>query len=240
MEMYYKMNTKNDTSVIIAAAGSSTRMNGTDKLLSLLDGIPVLVHTLLAFEGCESVAEIIVSARESDLENIRRLAESHHVTKLSAVVAGGNTRQESVVNGLHKVSKETAMLCIHDGARPLVLPEKIEKVIADARVFGGATLGVPVKDTIKIVSDGIITDTPHRPSLFAVQTPQVFKKKVYFEGVNFAQAHSLDFTDDCQLCEAVGAKVYVTVGDYSNLKITTPEDLLFAEAILSGREASFI
>ena len=134
--------------------------------------------------------------------------------------------------GLRKVSKESQYIAIHDGARPLVKPEHITKVIRDAAVFGAATLGVPVKDTIKVVDDGLITDTPHRPSLWITQTPQVFRKRLYFEAVDFAEEHGLDFTDDCQLVEAIGGKVYMTVGDYTNIKITTPEDRAIAEVLL--------
>lgn len=226
---------KKDTSVILAAAGSSSRMGGIQKQFALLGGVPVLIRAMQAFEQCESVVEIIVCAAADKLGAIQTLADQYGIKKLAAVVSGGNTRQESVINGLRKISKDTLLVCIHDGARPLVRPDSIEKTLADARVFGGAALGIPVKDTIKVVNDGLIVDTPYRPSLFAMQTPQVFKRKLYFEGVHFARTHGLDFTDDCQLVEAVGGKVYVSRGDYSNIKITTPEDLLLAEALLGGR-----
>lgn len=128
------------------------------------------------------------------------------------------------------------MLAIHDGARPLVLPAQIAQVIQDASVFGGATLGVPVKDTIKVVNDNLIVDTPYRPHLYITQTPQVFKRQLYFEAVTFAREHGLDFTDDCQLVEAINHKIYMTTGDYTNLKITTPEDIAIAEILLKRRE----
>ena len=102
-------------------------------------------------------------------------------------------------------------------------------------MFGGATLGVPVKDTIKVVNDGLIVDTPYRPHLYSTQTPQVFQKRIYFEAVDFALEHHLDFTDDCQLAEAINCKVYMTVGDYTNLKITTPEDIFIARMLLEKR-----
>lgn len=221
-----------DTSVIIVAAGSSFRMNGENKQFADLGGIPVLGRTMLAFEHCESIIEIIVVTKEEDINTVNNVAQKNEITKLSHVVAGGNTRQESVICGLNVVSKDTKMIAVHDGARPLVSYTLIEKTIADARIFGGATLGVPVKDTIKVVNDGLIIDTPHRKTLYAVQTPQVFKKKIYFEGINFAKEHDLDFTDDCQLVESIGVKVYLTVGDYRNIKITTPEDILIARALL--------
>lgn len=128
------------------------------------------------------------------------------------------------------------MIAVHDGARPLVKPEHIAQVIRDASVFGGATLGVPVKDTIKVVNDHLIVDTPYRPHLFITQTPQVFKRQLYFEAVTFAEEHALDFTDDCQLIEAINCKVYMTEGDYTNIKITTPEDIAIAEILLARQK----
>lgn len=219
-------------SVIIACAGSFTRMNGVNKQLYELSGIPVAVRSMLAFEQLDEVEEIIVSARESDIELFYELAEKYSVTKLKAVVAGGYTRQESIFKAYGKVSRETRYVAIHDGARPLVNPENIKICIKDASVFGGSTLGVPVKDTIKIVDDGLIVDTPDRRKLYITQTPQIFRKDLYVKGINFANDHELDFTDDCQLAEAVGVKVHMTLSDYRNIKITTLEDLAIAEAVL--------
>lgn len=224
-----------DTSVIIVSAGSSTRMQGQNKQLALIDGIPVVVRSMMAFEKCESVAEIIAVTRAEDIETIQQLAEKYNITKLSCVVPGGKTRQKSVLNGVGKISENTKYIAVHDGARPLVTPENIEKTISDARVFSGAVLGVPVKDTIKVVSGGLITDTPPRSSLYITQTPQVFKRSVYFRAVEFCSRNHLDFTDDCQMAEAIGVKVCMTTGDYKNIKITTPEDIAVAEAILSSQ-----
>lgn len=222
-----------DTSVVIVCAGNSTRMQGVNKILLPLGDKLVIGVTMSAFQNCESVREIVIVAREQDIPEIKAEAERIGITKLAARTTGGATRQESVINGIRCISNETEMVAIHDGARPLVKPEHIEKAIKDARIFGGATLGVPVKDTIKTVDDGIITDTPPRSSLYITQTPQVFKRKLYFEGIDFALEHNLDFTDDCQLVEAIGGKVYMTVGDYTNIKITTPEDIKLAEVMLS-------
>ncbi|MCI6561591.1 MAG: 2-C-methyl-D-erythritol 4-phosphate cytidylyltransferase [Ruminococcus sp.] len=227
-----------DTSVIIVCAGSSTRMQGRNKILLPLGDSSVIGNTMKAFQNCESVREIIIVAREGDIPEIKAEAQRAGITKLSECVTGGATRQESVISGMRCISKETEYIAVHDGARPLVKPEHIEKTIRDARVFGGAALGVPVKDTIKVVDDGLVTDTPPRSSLYITQTPQVFRKKLYFEGVDFAMEHGLDFTDDCQLAEAVGGKIYMTAGDYTNIKITTPEDIMLAETLLKAeREA---
>lgn len=219
-------------SVVIVCAGNSTRMGGVNKILLPLGERLVIGVTMQAFQKCESIEEIIIVAKESDIPAIREEAEKAGITKLRKCTAGGATRQESVINGIRCISKGIELVAVHDGARPLVKPEHIEKVIKDASVFGGATLGVPVKDTIKTVDGGLIIDTPPRSSLYITQTPQIFKRDIYFEGIDFALEHGLDFTDDCQLVEAIGGKVAMTVGDYSNIKITTPEDIKLAEVLL--------
>lgn len=224
-----------DTSVIIVCAGNSTRMNGVNKILLPLGNCKVIGNTMKAFQECESVKEIIIVARKQDIPEIQEEADKLGISKLVNCVEGGNTRQQSVINGIRSISKDTKMVAIHDGARPLVKPEFIETAIKDARVFGGAALGVPVKDTIKLVEDGLIVDTPQRSKLYITQTPQVFKRHVYFEGIDFALEHDLDFTDDCQLVEALGHKVYITLSDYTNIKITTPEDIEIAEVLLKTR-----
>lgn len=221
-----------NTSVVIVCAGNSTRMGGVNKILLPLGDRLVIGVTMQAFQKCESVSEIVIVARESDIPAIKSEAEAAGITKLAACTTGGSKRQESVINGIKMISKEAELVAVHDGARPLVKPEHIEKVIRDASVFGGATLGVPVKDTIKTVDDGLITDTPPRSSLYITQTPQIFKRSLYFEGIDFALEHGLDFTDDCQLVEAIGGKVAMTTGDYTNIKITTPEDIKLAEVLM--------
>lgn len=223
------------TSAVIVCAGNSTRMGGVNKILLPLGERLVIGVTMLAFEKCESISEIIIVARESDIPAIKSEAERAGITKLKECTTGGSTRQESVINGIRCISKDTGLVAVHDGARPLVRPEHIEKAVKDASVFSGATLGVPVKDTIKVVDGGLITDTPPRKSLYITQTPQVFKRSLYFEGIDFALEHNLDFTDDCQLVEAIGGKVYMTEGDYTNIKITTPEDIKIAETLLEMR-----
>ncbi len=222
----------NPTSAILVCAGNASRMGGINKILMPLGNSNVVGHSMLAFEQCPDIVEIIVVTKLEYFREIQETADRLGITKLTTLTEGGATRQQSVLRGLRKISKESQYIAIHDGARPLVKPAHISKVIRDASVFGGATLGVPVKDTIKVVDDGLITDTPHRPSLYITQTPQVFRKRLYFEAVDFAEEHGLDFTDDCQLVEAIGGKVYMTVGDYTNIKITTPEDRAIAEVLL--------
>lgn len=166
-----------NTSVVIVCAGNSTRMGGVNKILLPLGERLVIGQTMLAFENSPSVKEIIIAAREDDIPAVKAEAEAAGITKLKECTVGGNTRQESVINGIRCISPDTELIAVHDGARPLVNPEHIEKAIKDASVFGGATLGVPVKDTIKVVEGGLINDTPPRNTLYITQTPQIFKKK---------------------------------------------------------------
>lgn len=222
-----------NTSVVIVCAGNSTRMGGVNKILMPLGEGAVIGQTMKAFEETPEIKEIIIVAREDDFPAIENEAKRAGITKFVKCVAGGNTRQESVINGIRCISQETELIAVHDGARPLVKPCHISKAVKDALVFGGTALGVPVKDTIKVVDSGLVVDTPPRKSLYITQTPQIFKKKIYFEGVDFALEHNLDFTDDCQLAEAIGCKVYMTEGDYTNIKITTPEDIKIAETLLA-------
>ena len=219
-------------SAIIVCGGSSSRMNGVNKLLLPLGNTNVAGRSMLAFEQCPEVGDIVVVCRERDRKELENTAEKLGIAKLRGFAEGGGTRQESVFSGLKKISPETSLIAVHDGARPLVKPEQIVRTACDAEVFGAAVLGVPVKDTIKVVNDGLITDTPYRPSLYITQTPQIFKRRIYFEAVDFALEHGLDFTDDCQLAEAIGVKVCMTEGGYENIKITTPEDIKIANLLL--------
>ena len=219
-------------SAIIVCGGSSSRMHGVNKLLLPLGNTNVAGRSMLAFEQCPEVGDIVVVCRERDRKELENTAEKLGIAKLRGFAEGGGTRQESVFSGLKKISPETSLIAVHDGARPLVKPEQIVRTARDAEVFGAAVLGVPVKDTIKVVNDGLITDTPYRPSLYITQTPQIFKRRIYFEAVDFALEHGLDFTDDCQLAEAIGVKVCMTEGGYENIKITTPEDIKIANLLL--------
>ncbi len=220
-------------SVIIAAAGNAERMNGIHKQLAMLKGKPVIAYSMLVFEKIEEVSEIIVAARQCDWDIISNIAEENGITKFAGCSDGGDTRQQSVTNALGHVSGDCTLIAVHDAARPLVKAEFIKECIGAAAECGGAVLGVPVKDTIKTVTDGTVDGTPDRSKLYITQTPQIFRKDAYFRGVAHAEENGLDFTDDCQLVEAMGIKVRMTSSDYSNIKITTPEDMLIAEAIMS-------
>ena len=210
-------------SAIIVAAGNSTRMGGVNKQFLLIDGVPVLIRTLKAFENSDLIKEII-------------MVKDYSVNKVSNIVKGGCTRQESVFNAVRCCMTESDYIAIHDGARPLVDRETIEKTIFAAFDFNAAAPGIPVKDTIKTVSDeGIVTSTPARDSLRAIQTPQVFNKKMYLNAMQGVPNSEL-FTDDCGLIEAYGKLVKIVDGDNTNIKITTPEDLIIAEAIINKGE----
>lgn len=218
---------------VIAAAGSSSRMGGRDKLSEPLGGMPVILRTLAAVEAVPEVAEIVVVTREDRVEEYRSLLEQF--SKLRAVVPGGSTRQESVWNGVRALSPDCGLAAIHDGARPLVTPEVFARCIEAARACGAATAAVPVKDTIKRAdAEGRVLDTPERSRLWAVQTPQIFDRERYLQAAEEAERRGLDCTDDCQLFEAMGWEVRLVMGDYRNLKLTTPEDFLAAGAYLEG------
>lgn len=224
------------TSAIIVAAGDSTRMGyKLSKQLIPLNGHAAIEYTLKAFQSCAMIDEIVVAARSKDIDDIAHIAFSFR--KVSSVTAGGATRVESVRNGVRAADKRTTHYVIHDGARVLITPEQIEKVLSAAYDCGAATLGTPVIDTVKVVGDdGHILSTPDRSTMWAVQTPQVFEKELYKRALANAVDKGLNVTDDCSMVEAIGERVCVVMGDYANIKLTTPADITIAEALLAKRK----
>lgn len=220
---------------VICAAGSSSRMNGGDKLFMDLGGIPVLARTMLMFQNCEQIGEIIVSARSGDIAQIGSISKEFGITKLRCIVCGGATRLLSVYNGVAEVSKRYSLVAVHDGARPLVTDEVILPAIEAALRYGAAAPYIPVKDTIKKVGDGAYMNTLDRSGLAAMQTPQVFRNVLLIAALQNAMETNADITDDAQALELIGIKVAATAGSEENIKITTPVDLVFAEAILQRR-----
>lgn len=219
-------------SVIIACGGSSTRMGGINKLLMKLDGITVVERTILAFSNIKEVDEIVITCSESFKEELLRTMTVQIPVTLK-FAPNGETRQQSVANGFSACSSESKFVCVHDGARPLVSKTIIENAISDAVRYGSAVVCVPCKDTVKIAdAEGTIVETPPRNRLFLTQTPQIFLYEKYKEAVSFSLKCGFDFTDDSQLFEAMGIMPHITVGDYSNIKITTPEDIAVAQQIL--------
>lgn len=217
---------------VILGAGNGTRM-GIEKSKMLIDigSKPVIQRSVEAFLDLPQVDEIIVVCRECDVEAFSDIMESEKVS----FVIGGATRQESVKNAVEMID-ECDYIIIHDGARPLVTQKAIINTYDKAVACGAAATGVQVKDTIKVVNDKLlITDTPDRSSLISIQTPQIFNFGLYKKAIAQAEKEGRDYTDDCQLVENIGQKVFAVLGDYDNIKITTKEDILHAESILKSR-----
>lgn len=222
-------------SAVIVSAGNSTRMGGINKQFLELNGTPVIANTITAFQRSSIIDEIIIVTRECDIDAVAKLVDKYEFTKVANIVAGGETRQLSVYNGVISASNITDLVVIHDGARPLVSDRVITETVKYAAEFGAAATGVKVKDTVKVVDDNDnIIDTPDRTYMRFIQTPQVFNKKLYLDAVNTVE-NSKDFTDDCKLLEAYGRTVKFIEGDYENIKITTPEDIELAESYLKRR-----
>ena len=202
-----------------------------------LGGIPVIVRTLKSVEAAPSVDEIILVTREDMMVPLSQLCQEFVLTKVTKVIRGGKTRTESVRLGTLEASGDAQVIAIHDGARPLVTTEVIESAIAQALKSGAAAPAVPVKDTIKVARKGMVESTPDRASLYAVQTPQVFEASLIRAALQKALDDGAELTDDCSAVERLGMKVVLTEGDVRNLKLTTPEDILTAEALLEGSGA---
>lgn len=223
-------------SVAIVAAGNATRMGGIDKQFLKVGGVPVLLRTVCAFANSPYVDEIVIATKEENIPAVFSMLKAYEVPKIRDIVRGGKTRAESVAAAIARISPEADYIAIHDGARPLVTEQVIADTLEAAFVHQAAATGVRVKDTIKVVGeDGKILSTPDRSTLWAVHTPQVFEAKAYLNALETVP-DSADFTDDCKLMEEAGVPVYMVEGSYENIKITTPEDTVLAEAILKGRE----
>ena len=223
-------------SAIIVAAGSSSRMNGVNKQLEKIGGIPVFVLSALKFDRSEKVGEVIIAAPKDDTARYEKLARDFGVSKLTAVVAGGDTRMQSVRNCLGAVSPKADYIAIHDGARPLIETNEIERVFADAERYKAAIAAVPAVDTIKEVGGGFIEGTPPRGGLYYAQTPQVFLKELYLSCLDKIDRAMADkVTDDASILEMCGEHVRITEICGCNMKITRPDDLIMAEALYLSR-----
>lgn len=220
-------------SVIIVCGGSSSRMNGIDKIFATIGNMPVAAKTIMAFEALKEISNIVVVTKEESVLPMQKLCDEYGFKKVTDIVAGGACREESVYNGFKMLSSEEQIVLIHDGARPFVTSEVILRVLASAKAYSAATCAVNVKDTVKVVKpDGLIVSTPDRSTLRAVQTPQGFTYSVFKNAIEAAKDLSA-FTDDCSLVEAFGYPVYTVEGDYNNIKITTADDLGFANYLVT-------
>ena len=216
--------------VVIVAAGSASRMGGIDKVMAQLKGEPMIVRTVRTFQECDAVSEIVIVTREDLIVPISDLCKE--MVKVKAVVVGGKSRQESVNLGLNSLSNKVKLAAVHDGARPLITWQVIDRAIRAANTYGAAAPAIPVKDTIKVVEGRIVKNTPDRATLFAVQTPQVFDFDLLRGALKKAEQEGSQVTDDCSAVELMGFKVKIVEGDERNIKVTTPMDLKIAEMLL--------
>jgi 2-C-methyl-D-erythritol 4-phosphate cytidylyltransferase len=219
---------------VVVAAGQSARMGGVDKTFALVRGVPLLAYALDQLERFAPVVEIIPVLSPRMLGQGRLLARSRNYTKITRLCSGGERRQDSVHAGL-KALQDCDWVIVHDGARPCLDQEMLQRGLEAAYQCGAAVAGVPVKDTIKVVSaQGEVTNTPPRDTLWAAQTPQIFRYDLLREAHELGEG---DFTDDAAMVESLGHPVRLFLGSYQNLKVTTPEDLAVVTALLAGRVA---
>lgn len=225
-------------SAIILCAGSSTRFSsGKDsKQLAVIQGVPVIIRTIKAFEECSSISEIILVVRKEDVDSVKKLVCEYGIKKVSCIVIGGETRQSSALRGFKHMNEKSKLVAIHDGARCLVTPELIEEVIKEADIHRAATAATKITDTIKLADDdGFIKSTVDREYLWSVQTPQIFEKKLYMTSAYYSKDKGLIATDDCMLVENAGFKVKLVETGKDNIKITVQNDIALANQILLSR-----
>ncbi len=222
---------------LVAAAGNSQRMGGVNKLMELVDGVPVLVRSLTALQLSQRVDEIIVATREEDIVAVSELCRTYGISKCIKVIRGGENRLHSVLLAAMEAPADTDLLAVQDGARPLTTPQLVDAVVAAAEQCGAAAPAILIKDTIKEVDqDGAVMQTLQRSCLRAVQTPQVFAADLLKAALQSALDQQLEITDDCSAVERLGKTVYLIEGEETNLKITTPADLVLAQALLQWQE----
>ena len=215
---------------VIVAAGNASRMGGIDKVMAPLQGEPMLLRTVRTFQESDVIREIVIVTRKDLLPQVKALCAGFD--KVKTVVEGGADRTASVAAGLEALSRKVVLAAIHDGARPLISPEVIERTVRAANTYSAAAPAIPVKDTIKTVQGGIVTETPDRSKLQAVQTPQVFDLDLLLGALKNAADKKLSLTDDCSAVEAMGMSVKIVEGDERNIKVTTPLDLKIAQMFL--------
>ena len=215
---------------VIVAAGTASRRGGIDKVMAQLEGEPMILRTVRTFQTCEAIREIVIVTREDLIVPIMSLCKDFE--KVTAVVAGGSSRQESVQLGLNALSSKVKLVAVQDGARPLVTHAVIDRTVRAAHTYSAAAPAIPVKDTVKVVTGGVVKETPDRKNLRAVQTPQVFDPDMLRGALKKAKEDGAEVTDDCSAVERLGMSVKIVEGDERNIKITTPLDLKIAKLLL--------
>jgi len=221
---------------LIAAAGIGRRMGGQGKQYLLLGGEPMLAHTLRAFESCSAVQQIVVAAGGEDLGRCRELVKHYKFNKVRQVVEGGRERQDSIYNGLRALPEQTKVVAVHDGARPFVTSAVIEDCFSGLDGWDGVIAGVPAKDTLKRIEGEKVVETLDRQDIWQIQTPQVFPADLLVKAYKKAGSDGFYGTDDAVLMERLGYRIRIIMGSYENIKITTPDDVVIAEAILEKRK----
>lgn len=227
---------KESITAIVPAAGLGKRFSpGTNKSFFLLHDKPLIVWSLEVFEMLDEIREVIPVLKESDMGPGVEIFEKYNLSKVKKIAPGGKERQDSVYNGLRLLKGKADIVLIHDGARPLIDPEVVRMALHNISGFDGVIAGVPVKDTIKEIQDNIVKRTLRREAIWAVQTPQLFLYDPIMEAYQKAMEENFYSTDDSALLEKNGGKVKIVMGSYSNIKITTPEDIPVAEFFLKER-----
>lgn len=233
---FFKKQPSLNATAIIMAAGNGRRMNiqESKQLINLVDK-PLIAHTLLSFQQAEWIQDVIIVTREQDILAMSDISAAFEITKVSNIITGGSTRQQSVSKGLMEL-KDTDIVAIHDGARPCITSFQIMQTIEAAAQYGAAAIGCKVSDTLKLVQNGKIINTVDRENLWQVQTPQVFQKELILQAHQEGEKQGISVTDDTALLETLGIPVYIVEGSSANIKVTTQTDLIIAESILGGRE----
>lgn len=225
--------------VVIPAAGQGKRMKaGKNKQFIELNSKPIIIHTLKVFELDPHCIGVYLVVNPNEIDDFKDILRKYSIEKVKKLVTGGKERQHSVYNGLKAIEKDEIVL-IHDGARPFIQHEIIHQLVQKAEKDGASVVAVPVKDTMKRVSDMEVIDTVDRSSLWAVQTPQAFRLSIVLRAHELAKQEGFLGTDDASLVERMGQKVSIVQGNYMNIKITTPEDLIFAKAILNDKRGEY-
>lgn len=234
-ELFKKTEQRNTCSAVIVAAGSAQRM-GADKVMLELGCMPVLARTLLAFQNCDAIDEIIVVTRMEKVEEVASLCKKYGVTKVGKVIRGGKTRMESALAGVSEVRSNAKLIAIHDGARPFVTDEVIRRTVDAAAAYMSAVPVIRSTDTLKTIDeDGLIIGSVDREHTVRVQTPQVFNADLIKGALTKAVSDGLTLTDDCSAIEIMGIKTHTVDGDEDNIKLTTPRDIQLGELILKTR-----